>query len=241
MIASLIKRQFGISLSKASVCRLLNQLGLSPQKPLWRAYQKCPDKIQKWINEEYPHIRSEARRQNARIFFGDEAGVRSDFHAGTTWAPVGQTPVIETTGARFGMNIISAVSARGKMRFMTVKGSVNARVFIDFLKRLLHNADNPVFLIVDGHPSHRAKCVANFVDSTDGRLRLFFLPGYSPELNPDEQVWNDLKKNGLGRKVIAGPKLLCRAVVSHLRSLQRRPSRMRSFLQLPETRYAAAL
>jgi len=240
MIMALIKRQFGIELSKSSVCRLLNQLGLSPQKPLWRAYQKDPEKVQKWLNEEYPKIRAEARRQKARIFFADEAGVRSDYHAGTTWAPVGQTPVVQTTGARFGLNIISAVSARGQLRFMTVQGTVNADVFIEFLRRLLHNADHPIFLIVDGHPSHRAKRVSEFVAATSGRLRLFFLPGYSPELNPDEQVWNDLKNNGLGRMVITGPDQLRKQVDSHLRSLQRRPERVRSFFQTPDTAYAAA-
>lgn len=240
MIVALLQKQFGITISKSSVCRLLNQLGLSPQKPLWRAYQKDPERVEKWLREEYPALRAQARREGARIFFADEAGVRSDFHAGTTWAPKGRTPVVQTTGARFGLNIISAVSAKGQMRFMIVKGTVNANVFVTFLKRLIHNADTPIFLIVDGHPSHRSRKVSGFVDSTEGRLRLFFLPGYSPELNPDEQVWNDLKNNGIGRKVIAGPDHLRKEVVSHLRRLQRRPARIRSFFQTPETAYAAA-
>ena len=240
MIVELIERQFGIRLSKSSVCRLLNQLGLTPQKPLWRAYQKDPVRVKKWLEEQYPAIRAQARREKARIFFGDEAGVRSDFHAGTTWAPKGKTPVVQTTGARFGLNIVSAVSAKGQMRFMIVKGTVNADVFIVFLKRLIHNADTPIFLIVDGHPSHRAKKVSTFIDSTDGTLRLFFLPGYSPELNPDEQVWNDLKNNGVGRKVITGPDQLRAEVSSHLRSLQRKPARIQSFFQTPDTLYAVA-
>ena len=106
-------RQFGIRLSKASVCRLLNQLGLSPQKPLWRAFQKDPVRIQKWFEEEYPMIKAEAKRRGAEIYFGDEAGVRSDHHSGTTWAVRGKTPAVQTTGARFILNIISAVSPQG--------------------------------------------------------------------------------------------------------------------------------
>lgn len=239
MIMDLIDRQFGIKLSKASVSRLLRQLGLSPQKPLWRAYQQDPANVQKWLNEEYPMIHAEAHKVNAQIFFGDEAGIRSDYHSGTTWSPRGKTPVVKTTGARFGINIISAVSARGQMRFMTVKGTVKSGVFIEFLKRLIHNEERPVFLIVDGHPTHRAKRVSEFVDSTNGKLKLFFLPGYSPELNPDEQVWNDLKNNGIGRKIITGLDQLCKEVFSHLRRLQRRPERIRSFFQMKETVYAA--
>jgi transposase len=240
MVGELIERNFGIRLGKSSVCRLLNQLGLSPQKPLWRAFQKDPVRVQKWLSEEYPTIKAEAKKRGAVIYFGDEAGVRSDHHTGTTWAVRGKTPVVQTTGARFGLNLISAVSAQGEMRFMTVKGTVTAPVFVEFLRRLLHNADKPVFLIVDGHPIHHSRVVSRFVASTDGMLHLFFLPGYSPELNPGEQVWNDLKNNGVGRKVITGPDKLKSEVLSHMRSLQKRPSRVRTFFMLPDTLYAAA-
>jgi len=240
MVGDMISRQFGIRLSKASVCRLLNQMGLSPQKPLWRAFQKDPVRVQKWLEEEYPMIRDEAKRRGAEIYFGDEAGVRSDHHAGTTWAVRGKTPVVQTTGARFSLNLVSAVSPQGQMRFMTVKGTVDAKVFIEFLGRLLFNASRPVFLIVDGHPTHRSRAVSKFVASTHGMLQMFFLPGYSPELNPDEQVWNDLKNNGLGRKSIAGPDKLRAEVMSYMRSLQKRPSRIRSFFKTPDTLYAAA-
>jgi transposase len=113
--------------------------------------------------------------------------MRSDFHRGTTWAPVGQTPVVKTTGARFSLNLISAISAQGLMRFMTVEGKLNGEKFVEFLGRLLHNSQRPIFLIVDGHPAHRAAVVKRFVESSQGRLRLFYLPSYSPELNPDGQ------------------------------------------------------
>ena len=239
MIAELIWREFHIRLSKASVCRLLNQLGLSPQRPLWRAFQKDPERVEKWIKAEYPKIRTLARKQGADIFFADEAGVRSDFHSGTTWAVCGKTPVVSTTGARFGCNAISAISPRGAMRFMLVPGKLSAEVFVAFLKRLIHNWPSPVFLIVDGHPVHKSTAVSKFVASTEGKLRLFHLPPYSPELNPDEQVWNHLKNHGVGRNPATGPDQLKHSILSHLRKLQKLPSLVRSFFRTPETLYAA--
>lgn len=145
MIGEVIYRQFGVKLSKASVCRLLTQLGLTPQRPVWRAYHQKPEEVQKWLNEEYPRRKKIARRLKAQIFFGDEAGVRSDHHAGTTWAVKGKTPVISTTGARFCLNIVSAVSAQGELRFMTVKSRGRASIFIDFIKRLLHGSEKMIF------------------------------------------------------------------------------------------------
>jgi transposase len=188
MIGQVIYSKFGVKLSKSSVCRLLVQLGLTPQRPVWRANQQRPEEVQKWLQEDYPRIRRLAKQKKALIFFGDEAGVRSDHHAGTTWAVRGKTPVVSSTGARFGLNLISAVSAQGEFRFMTVKGRVGATQFIEFIKRLLHNMTRMVFLIVDGHPAHKAKMVKRFVESVKDRFRLFLLPPYSPELNPDERV-----------------------------------------------------
>ncbi len=239
MVRELIRRKYGIQLSKASVCRLLNQLGLTPQRPVWRAYQQRPEDVRRWLEQEYPQIRAEAQRAHGRIFFADEAGVRSDHHAGTTWAPKGRTPVVSSTGARFGLNLMSAVSPRGEFRFMVTQGRVGARTFVEFLKRLVYNADRPIFLIVDRHPAHRAQMVQRYVASLEGKLRLFFLPPYSPELNPDERVWNDLKNNSIGRKAITSPVHLKREVVSHLRSIQKSPDRVRAFFQTDTTRYAA--
>lgn len=239
MIARLIYKHCAVRLSLVSVGRLLAQLGLSCQKPLWRAYQQDGSRVEQWLKREYPRIRAQAKRENAEIFFEDESGVRSDFHSGSTWAVRGETPIVRVTGQRFGLNMISAVSPRGALRFMVVKGGVGARVFIQFLKRLLHGRRRPVFLIVDGHPAHRAKIVKSYVESLEGKLRLFFLPPYSPELNPDELVWNDVKTNAVGRSKLDGPQDLHRAVVSRLRFLQKSPARVRSFFQAPDTRYAA--
>ena len=241
MIGQMIYRRFGVRLSKASVCRLLAQLGLTPQRPVWRAYQQKPEEVQKWLNEEYPRIQDMARRLKAQIFFGDEAGVRSDHHAGTTWAVKGKTPVVSTTGARFSLNIISAVSAQGEFRFMTVPGRVGASLFIEFIKRLIHGTERMIFLIVDGHPAHKAKSVTKFIESgpIKKRFRLFFLPPYSPELNPDERVWNDLKNNAIGQQAITTPDQMHSAVISHLRFIQKSPNRVRSYFNNETTRYAA--
>jgi len=240
MVVELIWRQYKIRLSKASACRLMNQLGLSPQKPLWRAFQRNPEFTEKWVKEEYPKILALAKEQKADIFFGDEAGMRSDFHAGKTWAVRGETPVVKTTGARFGCNMISAVSPRGAMRFMLIKGKFNNEVFIAFLKRLIHNWPRTVFLIVDGHPVHKSVAVSNFVASSEGRLKIFYLPPYSPEINPDEQVWNQVKNHGVGKQSIAGPDHLKRLLFSRLRKIQELPALVSSFFKLKDTTYASA-
>ncbi len=240
MVGELIAERFKIKLSKASVCRLLGQLGLTPQRPVWRAYQQNAEDVRRWLEEEYPRIQRLARQEKAMIFFGDEAGVRSDYHAGTTWAQRGKTPVVSSTGARFGLNMISAVSAQGEFRFMVLRGRVGAGAFITFIKRLLHGMPR-VFLIVDGHPAHKAKAVKRFVGTVRNRFRLFFLPPYSPELNPDEGVWNDLKNNGIGRQSLHSRDHLHGAVISHLRFIQKSPDRVCSYFHLDTTKYAACM
>ena len=239
ILAAAIKAKFGVPLSKASVCRLLRRLGLSPQRPLWRAWQRDPEAVEVWLKKDYPAIRAAAKKAGAEVWFGDEAGVRSDAHSGTTWAPVGQTPVVRTTGARFGLNVISAVNRRGALRFMCVDGKLNAGVFIGFLKRLAAGAGRPVFLVVDGHPAHKAAKVKAFVETLGGKLRLFFLPSYSPDLNPDELVRNNLKNHGAGRREITGPEQLKEPVLGHMRSMQKNGTLVRSFYQAPSTKYAA--
>lgn len=237
MVRELIRDEFGVRLSDVSVGRLLRRLGLSPQKPLYRAYQQDPQAVERWKREQYPQIRKLAKRLGASIYFADESHIRSDTHQGRTWAPVGQTPVVSSTGARFSVHMVSAVSPRGELRFMTTKGRFTANKFIDFLKRLLHNAEAPIFLIVDGHPVHRAAKVRRFVDKTEGWLRLFYLPPYAPQLNPDELVWNHLKNHQIGRTRIAGPDDLKAKVVGALRSLQRMPEKIRSFFHESNVRY----
>jgi transposase len=192
-IRELIRRKFSVALSEVSVGRLMRRLGFSPQRPLYRAWQQNPALVESWREEAYPEIAARAKREGALIFFADESAIRSDYHAGTTWSPVGKTPVVETTGARFSVNMLSAVNAHGGFRFMTVDGPVNASVFREFLKRLITGMDRKIFLIVDGHPAHKAKMIRSFVEENADAIELFFLPPYAPELNPDELAWAHLK------------------------------------------------
>lgn len=240
MIVELVKRQFGITLSATSVGRLLHQLGFSCQKPLYRAYQRDPELIQQWKEQVFPQIQKRAKKEGARIYFQDESGVRSDFHSGTTWALKGKTPVVESTGARFGLNMIAAITPGGHLHFMTVEGSVNADQICGFLKRLMHGHEQKVFLIWDGHPTHKAKKVKQCVESFEGRLETFLLPSYSPDLNPTEQLWNHTKTNGVGRQSITGPEQLKKAVISKLRSLQKLPNKIAKFFRHPDCRYILA-
>jgi transposase len=237
MVLVLIRERFGIELSLVSVGRLLARLGLTPQRPLFRAYQQEGPLVSQWLEKDFPRLRAKAKREGANIYFADEAGIRSDHHSGTTWAPKGETPVVKVTGQRFGLNMISAISPRGEMRFMVPKGKVNGDVFITFLKRLIHNAKRKIYLVVDGHPTHRAKKTRAFVDSVSDRLELVFLPAYSPELNPDELVWNDVKGK-VGRSLVVGRWDLHRTVVRHLRAIQRNPRHVRSYFREKHVQYA---
>src|SRR3954466_5857514 len=188
IVRQLIAARFGVPLTVASVGRTLHDLGFSAQRPLYRAEQADPGAVARWKQTEYPRIAAQAKAAGGTIYFVDEAGVRSDYHAGTTWAPVAQTPAVRTTGARFGLNLISAISAKGALRFSILPGTLTAAGFIAFLTRLLHDAEHtghgPVFCIVDNHPAHRAKAVDRFVAPTDGGLRLPPLPAAPPPPHP---------------------------------------------------------
>lgn len=238
-IAILLYRRYGVRLSANSVGRLLAHLGITPQKPLWRAYQQDPERVRQWIQAEYPAIARQAQQERAEIWFGDESGVRSDYHAGTTWAARGKTPVVRTTGARYRLNMLSAVNRRGKMRFMIEAKGLNADVMCRFLDRLMAGQKRRVFLILDGHPIHKSARLARKVTGFDGRLRLFLLPPYSPELNPDEGVWREVKGHRLGRAGIFGFADLKSKALGALRHLARRPDKVRALFRTHTTIYAA--
>jgi transposase len=239
-VRDLIARRFRIRLSVWTVGRSLRRWGFSPQKPVRRAYEQNPAAVRRWLTKEYPAIRGWATREGATIFWGDETGMRSDHQAGRSWGRRGRTPVIPGTGKRFRCNMISAITNRGKLAFMVFDGRFTAAVFVGFLRRLVRHARRKVFCIVDAHPVHVAAYVERWVTRHRRQIRLFFLPGYSPELNPDELLNQDVKTNAVGRKRPRDREELTGNVRRFLWSNQRRPQKVRSYFRHPNVRYAAA-
>jgi transposase len=237
LVRELIRQRFRVNMSEVNVGRILKRLGLSPQRPLYRAYQQNPERVERWKSEEYPAIRAEAAKEGATVLFADEAAVRTDHHAGTTWAPIGQTPVVKGTGERKTIMMVSAISLRGQLRFHLHEGSFKARHFIAFCKQLMADIPGKVFLIVDGSSVHTATETKEFVLSTEGRLRLFFLPPYSPELNPDEWVWKNVKHDKIGRASVRGLDELKAVARSALRRLQKMPHIVLGFFADPKLSY----
>ena len=184
--------------------------------------------VEQWRTHEYPKIAARAKREGALIFFADESGIRSDYHAGTTWAP---------TGARFSLNMLWAVNAQGHFRFMTVEGRVNGSVFRDFLKRLITGMDRKIFLIVDGHPTHKAKLVKSFLEQNAEKIELLFLPAYSPELNPDELAWAHVKTK-IAKAASQAKSDLKKTIDRVMRRLQKMPNIVSSFFHAPTCAYA---
>jgi transposase len=240
MVGKVIAREFGVKLSRWSINRLLRQLGLTPQRPNFRAWEQDPEEARRWASRQFPALRAYARRIGAKIYFADEAGIRSDYHAGTTWAQRGKTPVVPSTGQRFGCNMLSAISPSGSLRFMVTEHRVTSAVFCEFLDRLMTGETGHVLLIVDGHPAHRAKATRQHLKKFEGRLHLYLLPGYSPELNPDEHVWNWVKRHEIGRKLPNSKASLINMVRRGLRSLQKRTAILRGFFRDTHLAYIKA-
>lgn len=239
MIQKLIKNRFGISLGLKSIGKLLAQLGITCQKPLYKAMQRNESLVREWLKKVYPGIKKKAFVEKAEIFFGDAAHIRSDHHAGKTWGVKGQTPVVTSTGARFAFSLISAITSKGKMRFMITEGGVNSDVFISFLKRLITGAKRKIFLIVDSGPAHKSKKTRAFVEKISDLLELFYLPPYSPDLNPDELVWNHLKTHTVGRSTVSDKSEFKKSVTRSMKSLQKNKTKIRSFFGKDSLKYAA--
>jgi transposase len=239
-VGELIARRYGVRLARTTMGAYLRGWGFSPQKPQHRALEQNPAAVRRWLTTDYPAICAQARREGGVVLWLDEMGVRSDAAAGRSWAPVGQTPVIKRTGKRFRVNMVSAISNAGRLRFRLFTGSFTAAVFIDFLGRLLRDSGGrKVHLVVDGHPVHRAKLVSAWVGRHAERIELHFLPGYSPELNPVELLNQDVKANAAGRRRARSAAELARELRSYLRRRQRQPAVVARFFTHPHTCYAA--
>jgi transposase len=240
-VAELITQRYGVWLARTTVGGYLRGWGFSPQRPQRRALEQNPAAVARWLATEFPAIRARAKREGGVVLWLDEMGVRSDAAAGRSWAPVGQTPVIKRTGKRFRVNMISAISNAGMLRFRLFVGSFTGRVFIEFLRRLLRDCGRrKVHLIVDGHPVHRAKLVSAWVGRHADRIELHFLPGYSPELNPVELLNHDVKANAAGRRRPRSADELREELHGYLHRRQRQPQVLVRFFDHPTTRYAAA-
>jgi len=237
IVGALIAQKFGVRMGVTAVGRLLAELDITPQKPLRRAYERDPVAIERWKTTVFPRLRAHAKRVGAKLFFLDEAGVRSDQVLGRTWGLRGQTPEVPTSGRRQSVNAISAVTARGEFWYELYTDRLNASRFVELLTHFMRGRKRPVFLVVDAHPAHIAKVVAQYVQRLAGRLALYFLPGYAPELNPDEFVWNHLKRQGVSKTPLRKDESLRSRVQSDLAAIQSRPALVRSFFHAPSVAY----
>ena len=238
-VGQLIERRFGICLSLWTIGRYLARWGFTPQKPVRRAFEKNPQQVSYWLQVEYPAIRKGAKSERAEIYWGDETGLRSDHAAGRSYGRRGRTPVIAGTGKRFRCNMISALTNRGRLHFMVFKEGFCAQVFLKFLRRLLRQVERRMYLIIDSHPVHRSTELKSWLDKNTHRIRVFFLPGYSPELNPDELLNQDVKTNAVGRRRPRDQAEMVQSLRGYLRSRQRQPHIVKKYFQEEHVRYAA--
>ena len=241
LVCELIERRFGVRVAEKTAGRYLRAWGFSPQKPARRALEQNPELVARWLEERYPELERRAYRERALILWADEMGLRSDHSTGRSWAPLGQTPLVAGSGQRFGANVLSAISNKGHLQFTVFKRRFTAPVFIDFLARLIRQAEGQkLILILDGHPVHRAQKVRDWVAAQADQIELQFLPGYSPELNPTELLDQDVKSNALGRRRPRNQDELIGDTRSYLRSTQRRPQLVARYFDGEHVRYAKA-
>lgn len=239
-VVQLIEQRFGVRYSVHQVGRYLKQWGFTVQKPGRKALEQCPWEVQNWLENEYPIIKRQAKAENAEIQWCDEMGLRSDAASARCFSPRGQTPIVLGPGKRFGCSMISSITNRGTLRFMVFTDRFNSDMMLRFLKRLLKQMDRKVFLIVDAHPVHRGRAVRKFVAGRSDRIQLCHLPPYSPELNPDEMLNQDVKTNAVRRKPAASQSGMVRNLRGYLRSRQRQPELVKRYFHAPTVRYAAA-
>ena len=237
IVQMLIEQKMGIKLGVTAVGRLLAGLGITPQKPLRRAYERDPAAVAQWEKEIYPQLKHRARLMGAKIFFLDEAGFQSDPPLGRTYGLKGQTPVVATSGQRQSINVISAINARGEFWAATYTGKLNAESFTAFLRNFMKGRSTKVFLVVDGHPAHKANLVKNYLNSLGGRLELHFLPPYAPDLNPDEFVWSHMKTNGVSKRPLKRNESMKARVEQDLADIHADPALVKSFFRAKSVAY----
>jgi len=237
VVADLIEKKFNVKLGVTAVGELLARLGLTPQKPLQRAYQRDPEAIEMWQRQTFPAIATQAKAEGAEIYFWDESGFRADTVHGKTWGVRGQTPVVQRPGQRQSISAASAVNANGAFWFCTYDGALNAELFVELLQQMMKYRRKPVHLVLDSLPAHKTALVKTYVASTEGRLTLHFLPGYAPELNPDELVWSHVKRTGTARRPLQKGEKLRDKIEEQLANLQQMPHLVRSFFKAPFVAY----
>jgi transposase len=238
-VGEMIQRRYQRKLTVRSVGNYLKRWGYTPQKPLQKAYEQRPEEVRKWEEERFPALKERAMREGADILWGDETGLRSDDVRGRSYSLRGKTPVVRVNHNRDGCSVISTVTNKGQMRWMVFKGALNSKLFIAFLRRLVKDAKRKVFLILDNLKVHHSRPVKQWVEEHHEQIELFFLPSYSPELNPVEVANADLK-HGVTTHAPARKKgQLQKLVAVLLRQLQNDPDRIVSFFQKDTVRYAA--
>ena len=238
-VRELIKAQLGITLPIRTVGHYLKRWGMTPQKPVKQAYEQQPARVQKWLDEEYPAIQVKAKAETAEIYWGDETGLRNDCQHERGYAPKGKTPIIRLNAKRESINMISAITNQGKIRFKLFEGGMNAVVLIDFLKRLTKDAERKVILILDNLRVHHANKVKQWLAGKEEQIEIYYLPPYSPELNPDEYLNGDLKAGVHSGKPARSKEQLKKKIISHMRMLQRKSDRVKKYFKHEKIRYAA--
>lgn len=237
IVQQLIQEKMGIEFCLTSVGKLLASMNITPQKPLRRAYERDPVAVALWEKETYPHLKKRAKRLGAKLFFSDEAGFQSDPVLGRTYGLKGHTPVVTTSGQRQSLNVISAVNARGEFWAVTYTGKLNAESFVVFLQNFMSSQSGKIFLVVDGHPAHKANAVKSYIQSLKGRLELHFLPPYAPDLNPDEFVWSYMKNNGVSKKPLKKNESLQSRIDQDLNGIKGNRKLVQSFFQAKSVAY----
>jgi transposase len=238
-VAQLIEQRFGVVLAVRTMGLYLKRWGFTPQKPMKKAYEQSPAAVRRWLQEQYPAIAARAKAEGAEIHWGDESGLRSDDVRGRSYAPKGQTPVVRVNHKRHGLSVISTVTNKGQMRWKIFAGALNADILIDFLRRLVKGQDRKLFLILDNLRVHHAKPVKAWLAAHKQQIEVFYLPSYSPELNPDEMANADLKQAVTAQAPARTKLQLVKATARHLRSVQKQPTRIQSYFLHEPVRYAA--